>query len=54
MPKTIWFIKLQSLACVGFDTFDAATPSPKEGCMMKNGAETVAIPKKIAGINLGC
>ena len=53
-PNTMWLIKLRSLACAGFDDFDAATPSPKAGCMTKNGAETVIIPKMSAGVSVRC
>ena len=54
MPNAVWFIKLRSLACIGIDACDAANPSPNEGCMIKNGAKTVATPKAIAGIGVGC
>lgn len=37
-----------------FTVFDAANPRPNNGCMMKNGAETVIIPKMSAGIRVGC
>ena len=41
MPNAAWFIKLRSLAWLGFGVLDAANPSPNNGCMMKNGAATV-------------
>ena len=52
-PNMAWFVQLRSLDCAGRGVLDAANPSPNAGCMMKNGAQTVNIPKMSAGNILG-
>src|SRR5258708_608824 len=44
---------LLSLACVGLGVLDAAIPSPKDGCMTRNGARTVPTPKSRADDKVG-
>ena len=39
---------------IGLGVLDAATPSPNDGCMTRNGTSTVMRPKSRAGKNVGC
>jgi len=46
-------MRLLSLACDGLGAFDAAMPSPNEGCITRNGTSTVPTPKSNAGSTVG-
>jgi hypothetical protein len=35
-------------------SLDTPNPSPQDGCMIKNGVITVATPKTIDEISVGC
>src|SRR5678815_3954883 len=45
-------MRLLSLACTRFGAFEAATPSPKAGCMMRNGTNRVPtlLPALLFGV----